>query len=371
MGAVKISILLLFIALVSGCIIGQTEEKIKIGGAFSLTGPAAEWGQDELRAVELAIDEVNKEGGIDGKPVELIIEDTRTDSTGTLNAINKLVTVDGVRVVIGPTWADSYSGIVGSVSNHHKIVHITPSGAIEVSEELVDYPYFFSTWFPQLPEIRKQIQYLEENNYTTAVLIHDQDPFVTKMSLIFEEEAKKKNIETTRFEVPLGTKDFRTVLTRVKVQNPDVVFVAIVEVGEIGSAIKTMKELQMTGKIMGTASIQQQNLLDSYGDYAEDSIIYTYPDRSSENYAIFKGNFLEKYGREPSGASVVNAYDATRMALTALKTGARTGEEIKDALNELSIEGTVVENLSFIGKGGVAEAPLVLKTVRNGEFVEI
>ncbi len=362
-----IGLLLIGMVLVAGC--SQQDNTIKIGGAFALTGAAADWGQDELKAADIAIEELNSAGGIDGKQVSMITEDTKSDNTGTLNAIQKLIYVDKVPAIIGPTWGDSFGSIVAPLGEQNKVVQLTPSGALEVAEDGIDYPYFFSTWYPQKPEVDRHMEFLKSRNYTRVVIIHDQDAFNTKFSQLYAEAAAENGVNITKiFEVPLGTKDFRTVVALAKEYDPDVVVLQIFEIGEIGSAVKNVQELGMNAKVMATASAQTSNLIESYGDYVEGNVIFSYPDSSSVSYSNFLRKYSEKYGKEPSGASAAAAYDATRIMLEALKHG-KTGEEIKNLLYSIKINGTIVDELSFNHVGQISSAPFVMKTVRNGTFV--
>ena len=163
-------VIIVFLFILGGCAQHETNP-IKIGGAFALTGDAAGWGQDEQRAAQLAVDETNALGGIDGRQIMLVSEDTATDSKGTLNAIRKLIDVDHVPAIIGPTWGDSFASITAPIGEENGVVQITPSGAIEVAEETINYTYFFSTYYPLRSEIETHIQFLKAHNYTRVAMI--------------------------------------------------------------------------------------------------------------------------------------------------------------------------------------------------------
>ena len=332
-----------------------------VGVAFALTGDAAYFGQDSLRAIELAFEDTE---------YILTVEDTKAEAKGTLSAVQKLISVDDVQVIIGPTFGDSFGNIVGPLGEEHQVVQITPSGALEIPEDTVDYSYYFSTWYPQVPEIERQLQFLQENGYTKVVVIHDQDAFNTKFSENYMEVMGKNGITIQeRFEIPLDTRDFRTVLTKAKQHDPEILLIMIYDVGQLGNIVRNTQEIGMDVKIMSTASTQVDDLIELYRDFVEDRIYYTYPDTSNERYGEFVQKFEKKYGRTPVAASAPGAYDAARAVIATLDSGARTGTEIRDSLYELEIDGTIVETLSFNEKGQIKEAPFVIKTVRDGQFV--
>jgi len=106
---IKLLIIGFFLIFLIACQV-QDEEMIKIGGAFAFTGFASGWGEVERNAISLAIEEINNAGGINGKHVKLIAEDTLSDGTKTVSAVQKLINVDGVKIIIGPTWLDTFGG---------------------------------------------------------------------------------------------------------------------------------------------------------------------------------------------------------------------------------------------------------------------
>jgi len=350
----------------------EKEETIKIGGAFGLTGAASEWGIEELNVVKMVIDDVNFNGGIDGKKIELIVEDTKTESKDTLNAVKKLIEVDNVQVIIGPTWGDSFGELVGPVGEEAKVVQLTPSGALEVAEQKYDFKYFFSTWYPQLPEVEEHIKFLKSKNLTRISIMHDQDPFNTLFADMYKEEVEKNNFTVTDvLIIKTDEKDYRTVLIKAKQKNPEVMLINIFEVGNLGSVLKNMKELNMNTLILATSSGQTQDLLDSYADIAEGKMYFSNPDLSSDRYRKFLDRYKKKYGNEPKGASAAPTYDAINALIQVLKNGARNGEEIRNELNKVEVPGILVDKIKFNEKGQISDVPFLMTAVKNKTFVEV
>ena len=126
---------------------------IKLGGAFGLSGNCAEWGEGEKMAAQMAVDEINAQGGINGTNINFIVEDTQCENKTTVNAVIKLVHADGVQALIGPTWGDAYQG-ASAVLNESKVVGVsgdTAMEALEFQNQPIDY--IFSTFAPQRKEI--------------------------------------------------------------------------------------------------------------------------------------------------------------------------------------------------------------------------
>jgi branched-chain amino acid transport system substrate-binding protein len=348
----------------------EPQRPIVIGGAFSLTGDASDWGQDEYKAAQLAVDEANAEGGVNGTPITLVAEDTATDGKTTLSAATKLIDVDHVPAIVGPTWGDSFAQIEAPTAEEAHVVQITPSGAIEVAEQSANYTYFYSTFFTIPQEIQTHMAYLKQHNFTKAIVIRDQDPFNTKMVEEYKLQAKKDNVAIVGEFVIQDDKDYRTVLLKAKQLDADVLFVETLNVGDMGAMMKAMDELGMKEKFTSTASAQTNTLLESFAPYAEGRMIYSSPDLHSKAFQQFEQRFASTYGKPPSGSTAAGAYDATRAIIAAMRNGARTGLEIKQQLDEMRINGTIVDTLQFNSMGGVDGWKFEMKTVKNGQYVE-
>ena len=126
---------------------------IKIGAAFALTGDAKDWGTGELNGAKLALEDFNVSGGVNGAKAELVVEDTKSTNAQTLNAINKLVNIKGLKLIVGPTWLDSYASPL-AFTKQKKVLLVTPSAAAEVFKNNKDFhEVVFTTWYNTTKEI--------------------------------------------------------------------------------------------------------------------------------------------------------------------------------------------------------------------------
>src|SRR3989338_5570175 len=196
-------------------------ETIKIGGALGLTGICAEFGEGELKATTLAVEEINAAGGINGKQLELISEDTQCDNKTTVSAFQKLINVDKVAAIIGPTWGDSFQAGY-PLLREKQVISVSPSAAIEALEfNRQPLNFIFSTWFPQRKEVTALQEYARSRRLTKFVIVHDTDPFGAMMASLFKEEAEKQKISIVEeHEVAVDTQDFKTIIARIKAKKP-------------------------------------------------------------------------------------------------------------------------------------------------------
>ncbi len=343
---------------------------IRLGGAFGLSGNCAEWGEGEKMAAQMAVDEINAAGGINGEKLDFIIEDTQCENKTTVNAVIKLVHADGVQALIGPTWGDAYQG-ASAVLNASQVAGVAPDTAMEALEsEGQPIDYIFSTYAPQGKEINALQDYAVTASLKKIAMVWDQDSYSTMMTRLFKEAASAHGIAVTdEHEMPTGIQDFRTVIAKIKDARPDAVFISFLAPHTKAGFLKQAKELGLKGVILSAADIQDDSVLKGFGALM-DGVIYTYP-VANEGQKAFREAYHAKYGTEPQGPAAVNAYDAVYIVAEAMEGGAKTGAEIRDALLRVRIKGAFIPDLGFDAKHQVGGGEFEVKTVRNGAFVPL
>ncbi len=348
---------------------GVSGETIRIGGAFGLSGVCAEWGEGDLKAVQLAVEELNTAGEI-GKPIELIVEDTQCDGKATVSAVQKLIFVDKIEALIGPTWGDSFQGAFPLI-RENKIVAMLPSASIEAIEfNKQPLNFLFSTWFPQRAEVETLQKYAVAHGFKTFVVTNDADPFDAMMAALFRAEAKDNGITILdEHQVVIGTQDFRTILARIKAKSPDAFFVAVQDTSSKATFLKQAREIGITSQLFSSADIQNPSLLQGFSSALE-GVIYTYPS-AGKNSEMFFAKYRARYGSEPQGSSASNAYDAVNILAAAMKKAGTEGEKLERALLETSIPGVTYDTLKFSEKHQIAGGEFEIKTIKNGAFVKV
>ncbi len=350
---------------------GSHGNAIEVGVASAQTGDGAEWGQGELNAVKMYIDDVNAHGGVDGTPIRLSIEDTRSTGVGTVNAITKLISIEQVPAIIGPTWADSFQG-GNPIAENAKTVLISPSAALETVPNKEKFTYLFSTWWPQAPEIKELRNFMLAQRVKTFAIINDHDSFDTKFADDFEASAVEGGMKMVdREQVPIDQTDFRTEIVKIKDLHPDALFIEIENVSEIGPFMKQAKELGLSSRIFGSPSVQNADALSKFGDVMEGLTYVFARTPTSTAYDNFVKGYEAKYGELPSGPSDLNAYNAVAALVAALRTGARTGTQIRDALHEIEFPSITGSKNSFDNIGQIKNADFEMKMVHGGKFITI
>ena len=247
-------ILVLSLGFLSGCQ-SSDSKTIKIGHAASLTGDNSVFGQSENTGLKVAVEELNKKGGILGKQIELISVDTRSDPAEAANAVRRLVDQEKVNFVIGPSQSGSTLAATPIVTAA-KIPLIAPAASnpyVTVSKTGETYKYIFRVCFidtyqgrviadfdyDRLKVRKAAILYDIGSDYSQWLAKYFEDNFVKRGGTIVAKEAYRT-----------GELDFRAPLGKIKETHPDLIFLPLTQ-KDGALAAKQVRDLGITGIIMG------------------------------------------------------------------------------------------------------------------------
>lgn len=336
----------------------QETDAVTIGAALGMTGFAQEWGEGELAALQSVLAVHEKTGG---KKINIILEDTKSTGAGTVSAVQKLISIDKVDVIFGPTWGDSFQGGFPIVEQAG-IPTVTPSSAMETVED--KFEHVFSTWWPQVPEINALIGYMQNKGYSHIALVRDNDAFNAKFTELLGEALPSTMtvVDTTSFSI--GTTDFRTVILKLREAKPDAVVLEMQDTSQLGPFMKQAKELGLKSQVISSTSAESQANLDKFPGYF-DGLVYTFPDMDES----LKLSELRKESVKNTGPSFANAYNAAAILVEAIDK-AEDGD-ITAALSKVSVAGAGIRSVSFDKNRQIKGVVFKVKTVRNNAFQDL
>jgi len=131
----KIAVFIISFLIVFSC---SDNNSIKIGVLFPLTGNSASYGEKGKKAIQMAIEEINTNGGIQGKQIEAIFEDSRADPTTGVTAAHKLISIHKVPAIIGDI-VSSVTIPVAAVAERNQVVLVTPTSSAPAITDAGDY----------------------------------------------------------------------------------------------------------------------------------------------------------------------------------------------------------------------------------------
>jgi branched-chain amino acid transport system substrate-binding protein len=293
----KILSLLLFLYIPNQSLLAQDKD-LKIGVLLCLSGDCAEWGENSLNGVKLAVEEINTNGGIKGQKIKLEVEDSReTSPASAVTAFNKLLTDPTVSIIIGPSWSPAGMAVAPIAAKHPNIILISPSLSLRTFNETANN--IFKT-FPHEETLTKRIaQYALEKGWTRGAIFSSQQATIKAQGDIFEKAFTSGGGKVILKLEPLpDSTDFRTEVTRIKEIQSDFVFLS----NWSGLSAKQLKNSGYTGPVI-TYQMDDQRLKTAEGAL-EGAVFAVFPETSEE----FISKYERKYSKLP-GVSADSGYD--------------------------------------------------------------
>lgn len=346
----------------------KVSEKITLGMIGPLTGDAAVYGITSLNGMELAVEEINANGGILGKEITLLKEDDQADPAKGKLAYKK-VKSSNVDMIIGPITSGS-GEVVAKDANQDKIPMITPTGtALSLTN---DREYVFRTCYTDPFQGEVLAKYAAENLQAkkVAVLSSTSSDYSAGVAKAFEEKAKEFGMEVVAFEKYNGNdKDFKAQLTKIKEANPDVLCIPDYY-NVIALVAKQAREVGIKATLVGPDGwdgVLKQMEADSQA--VEGSVFANHysQDDQSEKVQNFIKAYKDKFKEDPTAFSALS-YDTIYMVKSAVeKAGKVDSEAIKEALETISSDG-VTGSLTFDENHNPIKAVSMIK-IENGKYV--
>jgi len=351
-------IIIIAIIWISVSMQGQ-REVIKIGGVFHLTGPGSFWGSGEKNGVLMAIEETNSKGGINGKQIKLIVEDGGTDFPKTTNAIKKLINVDDVKIIIGPTW---FGQIASPLAEESKVLIISPSAGVVPEPNL----YFFDVWPTEKQEVEPIVNHMDKKEIKDVALIYSLNDFSQSVRNNFVEQAELKGMRIVKeFSVKPDEKDFRTIILAIKELNVDAIYGTFAFYPSQGAFSKQAKELDLGLTLYSSSGTEIPALLEAYPEI--EGTVYGYIDKGQTEIK-FMERYIEKFDSFPSPSSAY-AYDSANLIIESLNAGKQSPKKISEYLMDIENYPGVSNTISFDDNGRITNKLFVVKIVKDGEFV--
>lgn len=336
-----ISIILLMaltLTLISGCGGSANANEIKIGINYELTGEVASYGQASVDGIELAIDEINAAGGIDGKKIVAKKYDNKSDKSQATTLATKLMTQDKVVAVLGPATSGAFKATIPEAIKNKVVV---ASGSATSDEVTVDEngvkEYAFRICFTDSYQGTAMANYALNNmKQTKAVVIMDNGSDYAKglaANFTTTFEAGGGEVVATEAFVA-GDTDFNAILTKIKGQDFGVIFIpGYYE--EAGLIIRQAREQGIDTPILGADGFGAPELTELAGADALNNVFFSSHFSSLDKDPSVTGfieSFKTKHGKEPDQFAALG-YDLAMFLADGIKRAGSTDTvAIKDAL---------------------------------------
>jgi len=346
-------------------------DTIKLGVAGAHSGDLASYGIPTARATQFVVDEYNKNGGIDGKKIELLVEDDECKPEKAVNAATKLMS-QGADAVVGHICSGATKAAL-SIYLSQMIPVISPSATNPALTQSGNYPNFFRTIAPDDAQARLEVDFaVEEMGLKNIAVIHDKGDYgkgLAEFAKQFIEETK--GVKVALFEgVTPGALDYSAVVQKIKNSDADGVLFGGYH-PEASKIISQMRKKEMDIPFISDDGVKDNKFIKVAGKYAEGVYATGPKDVSSNSLAKEAENkHMEKYG-EQSGAFYLNGYAAAQAILKAIDNADSTDpQKVMKAMRTNYVK-TPLGKIKFDKKGDAIGVGFSVYQVQDGEYVEL
>jgi branched-chain amino acid transport system substrate-binding protein len=364
----------------------KNQEPIKIGALFALSGPAAAIGMPTKLVAEMVVAKINKEGGINGRPLELVIGDTESDAAKAATIAKKFIYQDKVAAIIGPTRTDSGMAVKKIVEEAGMPTFMTVGGdpVIMGGEKLGSFKYVFKSPQRSSIAVKKLYSYLKCKDIKTVGLLTATDGFGKDGLKWLEKLAPEYGLEIVAKESfgPQDT-DMTAQLTKIKNAKPQAIITwTIGPAGAIVSKNKAQlgidiplfqchglpdpKYIELAGKAAAGDRMPSTKLM------AVDELPDSDPQKAVIKEFIHLYKDVYHYDKQfPINTHSGYAWDAIMIVANGMKKAGTDPNKLRDAIEQtkgyVGVSG--IYNITPEDHNGLGEDSMVIVQVKDGKFV--
>lgn len=300
----------------------QEGDTIKIGVNLELSGGVAAYGNAEKNGVELAVEQINADGGILGKKVKLVVKDNKSDNNEAATVAANLVTNDKVVAVVGPATSGAMKTVIPNMTKA-KVPVITPSAtddSVTLQGKKVQ-DYVFRSCFQDSFQGIILAKYATENLKAdkVAILADNSSDYAIGLTKAFKSEYKGDIVFEENFTQ--DDKDFQAILTKLKGKDFDAIYVPGYYT-QAGLIIKQARELGIDKPIIGADGFGDEKMVQTAGVANVNNVFYSahFSTQAPANDKVqpFIDAYKKKYNEEPSAFNAL-AYDSVYMIKQAIE----------------------------------------------------
>ena len=354
--AVSLAIVSVLALSMSAC--GGSENKstgstdtFKIGGIGPTTGDAAIYGKAVKNGAQLAVDEINKNGGINGKKIEYKFEDDQNDAEKSVNAYNSLKDW-GMQMLVGAVTSNPCTAVVEHTHNDN-MFQLTPSAT---AVESIQYDNAFRMCFSDPNQGSASADYIADNKLASkvAVIYNSSDPYSSGIYQKFAEEAKAKGLDVVAAEAFTADSktDFSVQIQKAQSSGAELVFLPIYY-QETSLILAQAKKAGFTPKYFGCDGMDGILALDGFDKSLAEGLMFLTPftaDAEDEKTQTFVKAYKDAFGDTPIQFAA-DAYDCVYTIKAAIeKSGVTPDKSVSDICDALKAAMTQIKMDCLTGK---------------------
>lgn len=340
-----------------------------VGSLAQMSGDVAWFGELVQNATQLAIEDVNEDGGINGKPFDVKFRDLQNDASISVSEFRKFIDVDNVpAVMVGSSVA--LLPMCPIAEEEETVILNDGASTPEMREACGEY--LISNIPDSSTEMQKLAEYLYEQGHRTAATFNINNDVNLGQKTAFAAAWTDLGGEIVAEETAeVGTQNFRSQVTGLRAAEPDVTLVAT-EAQDTARFFKQASDIGFTSQFAAQSNAVSQEVLDQAAEAVEGAIFATviFDPSASDLGTEFEERYTERFGESPALLYSALAYDGTIMLAEAIEEAGYSASAIKDYLRGIE-QWEGVSGVVTYSEPGWAERPVMFRTVEDGEFVTL
>ena len=353
----------------------SSTDTFKIGGIGPTTGDAAIYGTAVKNGIQLAVDEINANGGIGGKKIEYKFEDDQSDAEKSVNAYNSLKDW-GMQMLVGTVTSNPCTAVVENTHNDN-LVQLTPSAT---AVESIQYDNAFRMCFSDPNQGLASADYIADKKIATkvAVIYNSSDPYSSGIYQKFAEEAKAKKLDIVAAEAFTADSktDFSVQIQKAQSAGAELVFLPIYY-QEASLILAQAKKAGFTPKYFGCDGMDGILALKGFDKSLAENLMFLTPftaDAKDDATQKFVKSYKEKFNDTPIQFAA-DAYDCVYTIKEAAEKAKITPDQsisdicdaLKKSMTEIKIDALTGKQITWSADGEPSKEPTVV-VVKNGSY---
>ncbi|MFA5029532.1 MAG: ABC transporter substrate-binding protein [Patescibacteria group bacterium] len=366
-----IIILALIVVATAGCSLSNisknNKETIKIGALLPLTGGAAIYGDSAQKAAEIAVEEINAKGGINGHKIEINYQDHQCAPQAAISAFQQLSNVNGLKLFSSVACSGTVLGIAPLLKSD-QILIATVVSSVKVTGVS---PSVFRNYASDADGARLFGEYIVNNNLRKIAIIYEETDYAKGMKLMLEKNLENKEVKIVSEGFTTDATDVRTPLLKLKNANPDVLLMSVQSPTSGDKVLKEAKEINFRPKtlLVNEAIMHSADLNSKYKNYLDGAIS---TDFAIENIVSVKNlldTYKEKYGADcPQQNACIGMYDDIYILAEAAGKNNMDMSQAVESLKNINYSGAGGE-ISFDKNNDRKNAHFILYQIKNSEII--
>ena len=351
------------------------EKTIKIGLSGPLTGDYAQYGNGVKNGAQLAIDEINEKGGVNGVKLELNAQDDEGDPEKAVNAYNTLKDW-GMQLSLGAVTSGACIAFQG-VAKVDKVFVLTPSAT---AVPAIEGDNAFRVCFSDPSQGVVSAEYIAANKLATKVaVIYQTNDYSNGIYNKFAAKAKDLGLEivTAQSFTADNNKDFSAQIQAVKSSGADLLFLPIYY-SEATLILKQAKDAGLNVKFFGCDGLDGILTMENFDTSLAEGVMLLTPfaENATDEYTSnFVKNYKAKYGADTLNQFAADAYDAIyiikqaaeKAGITADMSASETCDALKAAMTQIEYTGVTAKGMTWTADGEPQKSPIVVR-IENGAY---